>query len=119
MESQQGKKTLHLGSRKLNIENHLGIHIKTRTAVPQLRLVVVTFQSDTFDSMDSKNADVLVIGAGMSGMTAAASLSLAGLKVRVLEARDRLGGRIHTHAASQQTGVVDLGASFVSYPAQR
>ncbi len=41
-------------------------------------------------------ADVIVIGAGMAGVTAARALARAGLRVRVLEARHRVGGRIHT-----------------------
>lgn len=40
--------------------------------------------------------DVVVIGAGMAGVTAARTLTRAGLRVLVLEARQRLGGRIHT-----------------------
>jgi monoamine oxidase len=40
--------------------------------------------------------DVVVVGAGMAGVTAARSLVRAGLRVLVLEARQRLGGRIHT-----------------------
>ena len=38
--------------------------------------------------------DVLVIGAGMAGISAARELSKAGLSVKVLEARDRVGGRV-------------------------
>ena len=40
--------------------------------------------------------DVAIVGAGAAGLVAAAELSQRGLAVCVLEARDRLGGRVHT-----------------------
>ena len=40
--------------------------------------------------------DVVVIGAGAAGLTAANTLRKAGLSVAVLEARDRVGGRLWT-----------------------
>jgi monoamine oxidase len=40
--------------------------------------------------------DVLVIGAGVAGLTAARELGRQGLSVTVIEARDRIGGRVHT-----------------------
>lgn len=55
--------------------------------------------------------DVLVIGAGMAGLAAARELSRAGLRILVLEARDRLGGRIFTDHSSGFP--VELGAEFV------
>lgn len=64
---------------------------------------------------NTQAADVIIIGAGMSGMTAAATLSASGYKVLVLEARDRTGGRIHTYTKSQAMGPIDLGASFVCF----
>ena len=55
--------------------------------------------------------DVLIIGAGIAGLTAARDLSLMGLKVTILEARDRIGGRILTHHTPEFP--VELGAEFV------
>ncbi|MGY8990948.1 MAG: FAD-dependent oxidoreductase, partial [Rhodospirillales bacterium] len=40
--------------------------------------------------------DVIIIGAGMAGITAARELTRAGRSVAILEARDRIGGRIKT-----------------------
>jgi monoamine oxidase len=41
-------------------------------------------------------ADVIVIGAGMAGVTAARVLARAGVSVRVVEGNDRIGGRIYS-----------------------
>ena len=55
--------------------------------------------------------DTIVIGAGMSGATAARLLADAGQRVAVLEARDRVGGRMHTDRSAGFC--VDLGASWI------
>src|SRR5919109_4205392 len=55
--------------------------------------------------------DVVIIGAGVAGLTAARELSTAGVRVLVLEARDRIGGRVMTH--HEPHGPVELGAEFV------
>lgn len=57
--------------------------------------------------------DILIIGAGAAGLAAACELSAANFNVIVLEARDRIGGRIHTHLDSQLSAPVELGAEFV------
>lgn len=55
--------------------------------------------------------DTIVVGAGMSGVTAARLLADAGRRVLVLEGRDRIGGRMRTDRSSGFP--VDLGASWI------
>jgi monoamine oxidase len=55
--------------------------------------------------------DALIIGGGIAGLTAARCLTEAGLRATLLEASDRLGGRIYTHHTAQFP--VELGAEFV------
>lgn len=55
--------------------------------------------------------DTIVIGAGMSGVTCARMLADAGQRVVLLEARERVGGRMHTDRSAGFP--VDLGASWV------
>lgn len=57
-------------------------------------------------------ADVVVIGAGMAGVTAGRELVRAGLSVCLLEGRQRLGGRIHT-MRDFCGEPVEVGAEFV------
>ncbi|CAN8025954.1 lysine-specific histone demethylase 1A [Ixodes scapularis] len=59
-----------------------------------------------------KHGKVIVIGAGISGLAAAQQLQQFGMEVLVLEARDRVGGRIATFRKSSY--VADLGAMVVT-----
>ena len=58
---------------------------------------------------------VLVVGGGIAGLTAANALTHAGVECVVLEARDRIGGRLHTVDVGGSP--VDLGGSWIHMPA--
>ena len=58
-------------------------------------------------------SDVIIIGAGMSGLAAAVRLSRAGLSVQILEARERIGGRVLTQTESSSGLPIELGAEFI------
>jgi glycine/D-amino acid oxidase-like deaminating enzyme len=64
-------------------------------------------------------ADVVVVGAGLAGLTAAATLSLAGLDVAVVEASDDVGGRVRTDRVDGL--LLDRGFQLLNpaYPALR
>ena len=55
----------------------------------------------------------IIIGAGAAGLAAARDLSLAGCEVIVLEARDRIGGRVYTRRDPESPVPIELGAEFV------
>src|SRR5436305_4057964 len=57
--------------------------------------------------------DVIVIGGGAAGLAATRDLSAAGLDVLLLEARPRLGGRVHTLHEPNPSMPIELGAEFV------
>ncbi|HEX7155284.1 MAG TPA: NAD(P)/FAD-dependent oxidoreductase [Thermoanaerobaculia bacterium] len=57
--------------------------------------------------------DVAIIGAGAAGLAAARDLSGAGRSTVLLEARDRIGGRIHTLHPAGLPLAIELGAEFV------
>jgi monoamine oxidase len=58
-------------------------------------------------------SDVLIIGAGAAGLSAAVKLSRAGLRVEIIEARDRVGGRMFSRYDPTLNHSVELGAEFV------
>ncbi len=62
---------------------------------------------------DRKRIDVLVLGAGAAGLAAARDLSHAGLRVTVIEARPRVGGRVLTLHDPRSPVPLELGAEFI------
>lgn len=67
--------------------------------------------NDKSTNMTDFVADVIVIGAGLTGLSLAKTLTDQGKSVLVLEARDRIGGRIHTLTTSDGTPV-EMGATW-------
>src|SRR4051794_12885728 len=57
--------------------------------------------------------DVVIIGAGVSGLSAASELRKSGLSILVLEARDHIGGRAWTRHEPGLSAPVELGAEFI------
>ena len=64
----------------------------------------------------ARATDVLIIGAGAAGLLAARLLATAGRRVRLLEAQDRLGGRVHTLQPPGFSAPLEAGAEFMHEP---
>lgn len=65
--------------------------------------------------VDIKNkVDVIVVGAGLSGLASAREVTRAGLSCLVLEARDRVGGKTWSSKLPSSDAIVDLGAAWIN-----
>ena len=65
-------------------------------------------------SPSGRMPDVIVIGAGLAGLVAARELEARGHSVRVLEARDRIGGRVWLQRGALRGLDLDMGGAWVS-----
>jgi len=63
--------------------------------------------------------EAVVVGAGAAGLSAARALAAAGARVRVLEARERIGGRVLTLHPPDARLPIELGAEFVHGAAEQ
>ena len=61
----------------------------------------------------SSDPAVIVIGAGLAGLAAACQLGRAGVPVQIIEARDRIGGRVLTHLDPGCDCPIEFGAEFI------
>jgi monoamine oxidase len=71
------------------------------------------FSFNVTNKQRTPHFDVIVLGAGAAGLAAASTLADAGLRVCLLEARDRIGGRIFSRVEPEVPIAVELGAEFV------
>lgn len=71
-------------------------------------------ESSSANESGDKSGDdqVLIVGAGLAGLYAARALARRGVRVRVLEARDRVGGRTLSHRLPSGD-VIELGAQWL------
>ena len=58
-----------------------------------------------------ESVDVIIVGAGLTGLTLARNLTEQGIDFLLLEGRDRIGGRIHS-IETQDGAVVEMGATW-------
>src|SRR5688500_9098943 len=59
------------------------------------------------------NPDIIIIGAGAAGLVAARELSKTGYRVTIIEARDRIGGRVYTFRDNAFSVTIELGSEFI------
>lgn len=95
----------------------LGEHRPGSTLVPVEKLAAPEFLFEieataAIPQHALERVDVVVVGAGLSGLQAAVDLERAGLSVKVLEARDRVGGK--TWSRDAQGSVCDVGAAWIN-----
>src|SRR5215208_7121249 len=82
-----------------------------------MALAYPTASSDNH-RMDQLDADVVVIGAGLAGLTAAREIQRAGSTAVVLEARDRVGGRTLNEPIGDGK-IVEVGGQWVGPTQER
>jgi monoamine oxidase len=76
--------------------------------------------SSYFSSLGRKPESVVIIGAGFAGLAAGMKLKSEGIKVTILEARKRIGGRVFSNQPAKANGqVIELGAEWVGNSHER
>ncbi|PIA57204.1 hypothetical protein AQUCO_00600141v1 [Aquilegia coerulea] len=119
----QPNRAAELGSESLTLTKVSGVVVdggpnavamgKQKHALAIQSIVDSTEGIDSIECNSKDKKRIIVIGAGPAGMTAARHLQRQGFSVTILEARDRIGGRVYTDHSSLSVPV-DLGASIIT-----
>src|SRR3954462_10520924 len=72
-----------------------------------------SYATETMTPKRRSKVDVIVVGAGVAGLSAARRLTEEGARVIVLEARSRIGGRVLTVRDKHSPLPIELGAEFL------
>lgn len=110
-----------------HIMRFLGRHRPAITLVPVTQLAVPSWlfeieavlsipPAHILPALSAKReaVDVVIIGAGLAGLTAAHEVMSRGYTCVVLEARDRVGGKTWSQPLDGGKGVVDVGAAWIN-----
>ncbi|TRX91503.1 hypothetical protein FHL15_007508 [Xylaria flabelliformis] len=111
-----------------HIQRFLGKHRPAITLIPVSKLLVPSwkFEVDAVIALPEKPIvtallpksneviDVVIVGAGLAGLSAAHDLLKSNLSCVVLEARDRVGGKTWSQPLQDGKGTVDLGAAWIN-----
>lgn len=80
------------------------------TTIPASSKLYITLSSTATYESSPTDVDVIIIGAGLSGLQAAVDVHKAGLSCLVLEANDRIGGKVLSLPNHHKSNaIVDLG----------
>lgn len=102
-----------------HLANFLAGHRPTTTLVPVTKLANPKwhFEVEAIASIPQarpRYVDVVIVGAGLSGLSAAREVSEAGLTYAIAEARDRVGGKTWSVSPTGDGRTVDLGAAWIN-----
>ncbi len=96
----------------LSFSKKIGILLKTSGLIAGLTLLTMLPQAAFAEDTAIEKADVIVVGGGLAGLSAARTLIAGGYSVILLEANDRVGGRTWTKKTSDG-GWVDMGGQWI------